>query len=140
MRVDPSTVGPGERVALRFDPVPAHRWRRSARAVDDVRGVAWSLSVRDGAGWRVAFWLTSDGNGDEPSWWSEADSEGRGWPDVGVSGSGPDHLTIPTTAVNGDYLLRSADDALSDGGELSLRDIQGYVPAISSSVMLHVRT
>lgn len=94
IRVRPRLVRPGDIVALTFPRSKA------------IRGVAFSLASVSGERWRVDYYLTSDANETEPSWWPAA--EERGWPDVGVGGSGPDRLVIPDTA-DGRYLLCTAN-------------------------------
>lgn len=99
MTVTPATASPGQQVALRF---------RS----EEVRGIAFSLSAWRDQGWTVSYYLSSDWGSPgshTPDWWSVEDSEGRGWPDVGVGGPGPDHVIVPDTAPNGDYLLCTAN-------------------------------
>ena len=94
-----ATAAPGQRVALRFES-------------DEVRGIAFSLSVRSEKSWTTAYYLTSDWGSPgshSPTWWSVEDSEGRGWPDVGVGGPGPDHVIVPDEAAAGEYLLCTAN-------------------------------
>lgn len=99
MTVAPTRAAPGQRVALRFKS-------------QEVRGIAFSLSGWGDPGWSVAYYLTSDWGAPDshtPEWWGIEDSEGRGWPDVGVGGPGPDHVVIPGIAPAGDYLLCTAN-------------------------------
>lgn len=101
MTVIPAMAAPGQGVALRF---PSKQ----------VRGIAFSLSARGEKGWTVAYYLTSDWGSPgshAPDWWSVADSEGLGWPDVGIAGPGPDHVIVPDNAPAGEYLLCTANSA-----------------------------
>jgi hypothetical protein len=104
MTVTPTMAVPGQRVALRFQP-------------KEVRGIAFSLSAWSDQGWTVAYYLSSDWGSPgshTPDWWAVEDSEGRGWPDVGIGGPGSDHVIVPDTAPAGDYLLcteNSVDEA-----------------------------
>lgn len=104
MTVTPATAVPGQRVALRFQS-------------KEVRGIAFSLSAWSDQGWTVAYYLSSDWGlpgSHTPDWWRVEDSEGRGWEDVGIGGPGPDHVIVPDTAPDGDYLLcteNSVDEA-----------------------------
>jgi heat shock protein HslJ len=94
MKVSPATVQPGQQVALYFP-------ERT------MRGVGYVLERRVDDEWQLQFYLTSDGGslGWTPDWWSVEDAEGRGWRDIGVGGSGPDHVVIPDNASAGTYRL-----------------------------------
>ncbi|WP_224278604.1 hypothetical protein [Nocardioides lacusdianchii] len=99
MTVTPATAAPGESVALRF-------------GSERVRGVAFTLSRWTGKDWVVNQYLTSDWGEPgthEPTWWRADDTERRGWPDVGVVGTGPDNVVVPDDAPTGDHLLCTAN-------------------------------
>ncbi len=98
MTITPTAATPGQRIALRF---PDHF----------SRGVAFSLAAWKGESWEVQYYLTSGpGSGSPaPEWWSVEDSEGHGWPDVGIGGPGPDYVMIPNTAPSGTYRLCTAN-------------------------------
>jgi hypothetical protein len=98
MTITPATAKPGQEVALTF---PARK--------NSVRGVAFSLADWTAEGWEVTYYLIADSGSGDGDWWRAGESEGRGWPDVGVIGTGPDHVTIPTAAAPGQYLLCTAN-------------------------------
>jgi hypothetical protein len=96
--VSPESTRPGELVAIRF---PDHQ----------TRGVAYTLDTWEDHAWTTRFYLTSDA-GDlnwTPDWWAVENSEGRGVPDIGITGPGPDHVRIPDTAPAGNYRLCTAN-------------------------------
>lgn len=98
MEVTPAEVEPGQTVALTYPPE------------DRLRGVAFSLSEWITDGWEVTHYLTSGSHPSTPrNWWSVEDAEGRGWNDVAVGGTGPDHVVVPDTASNGTHLLCTTD-------------------------------
>lgn len=97
--VEPTTAQPTEKLALTF---PG----------DPMRGLAYTLSLRSDDSWKRLYFLTSDGGGLgewKPGWWSVDDAEGRGWPNVGIHGPGPDHVVVPVTAPAGKYRVCSAN-------------------------------
>ena len=99
MTVTPATPAAGESVALHF-------------GSERVRGVAFTLSRWTGKDWVVDHYLTSDWG--EPgthelTWWRADDTERRAWPDIGVVGTGPDHVVVPDDAPSGDHLLCTAN-------------------------------
>jgi hypothetical protein len=98
MTIAPAAASPGQRIALR---VPTGY----------MRGVAYSLAAAKGGSWEVRYYLISGrGSGSPaPEWWSVEDSEGHGWPDVGIRGPGPDYVMIPNTALSGKYRLCTAN-------------------------------
>lgn len=77
------------------------------------RGIAWVLEEQSGDDWSVLYYLTAaiDNNSSfgSPSWWSVDENEGKGWPDIGVGGPGPDTLTIPDSIDPGTYRLCTAN-------------------------------
>jgi heat shock protein HslJ len=99
MRLEPPTAQPGATVAMHFPPTNS-------------RGVAYSLAPWTGNAWAdPEYYLTSDGGeqlGWTPGWWRVDQGENRGWPDIGISGPGPDRVVIPDTAAAGPYLLCTA--------------------------------
>lgn len=77
------------------------------------RGVAFSLDVWVGGEWQPRYYLTSNGGvlGWEPSWWSVEDDEEHFVPDIGVGGSGPDVVVVPSTATQAHYRICTANAA-----------------------------
>ena len=49
-----------------------------------------------------------DGDGRLIDWWTAEEGENRGWPQVAVTGPGPDRAIVPDTAPAGNYLLCTA--------------------------------
>lgn len=94
MKVSPASAQPGQQVALHFPE-------------QTLRGVGYVLDGRIDDTWQRQFYLTSDGGrlGWTPGWWSVDDAEGRGVPDVGVGGPGPDHVVIPDSISAGTYRI-----------------------------------
>lgn len=95
MVLDSTSVAPGDEIGLFFPE-------------ESPRGVAFSLAPWSGDGWEeVEYYLSSDWSQKSrtPSWWSKQDSAGRGWPDIGIGGPGPDHVVVPDSAWAGPYLL-----------------------------------
>lgn len=88
---------------------------------DNERGVAFSLSQPRGGDWTPVYFLVSDwGVPDKyaPTWWSAEGSEDRGWPQVLITGTGPDRVIVPDSAVPGDYLLCTANAADKECAQL----------------------
>jgi hypothetical protein len=98
MTITPSTAAPDAEIGLTY---PAGYGR----------GVAFSIA--DPADEKkILYYLGSPTNPrSKPSWWSAADSEGRGWRSIGINGPGPDRLVVPTTIADGTYLLCTANAA-----------------------------
>lgn len=98
MTITPVAASPGQRIALRFP--------ESYR-----RGVRFSLAAWTGQGWELRYYLVSGRGSGSPAseWWSVEDREGRGWPDIGIVGPGPDYVMIPNTAPRGTYRLCTAN-------------------------------
>jgi hypothetical protein len=98
MTITPAAASPGQRIALRFPEAK-------------LRGIAFSLAAWNAEVWEVRYYLISGpGSGDiTPVWWAVEDSEGRGWPDVGLAGPGPDYVMIPDAAPRGTYRLCTAN-------------------------------
>ncbi|MBS2938517.1 hypothetical protein KDN32_12265 [Nocardioides sp. J2M5] len=99
MTLSVRSAGPGDTLEMRFP-------------TDNQRGVAFSLSASSNGAWELAYFLVSDwGQPDKysPTWWPAADSEDRGWPQVLITGAGPDGVVIPESVAPGDYLLCTAN-------------------------------
>ncbi len=107
IRVRPAAVRPGGTVALTF---ADH---------DALRGVGFSLASVNGDGRRVDYYLTSDAAGARPSWSPPGGT--LDWPDVGVSGRGPDQVVLPDTA-GGQYLLCTVDATHEQCGMVTVRE------------------
>ena len=97
MSITPTTTKPGQEIELRF---PA----------DSQRGVAFTFSQWIGGQWKLDYYLKSDWGepGRAPDWWTAEEGENRGWPQVAVTGPGPDRAIVPDTAPAGNYLLCTA--------------------------------
>jgi hypothetical protein len=93
--LDPATAAPGQLVAMRFPEQTS-------------RGVAFQLDRRTADGWVPVAWMTSDGNGGEPTT-VPAFAEGYSVHDVGVRGPGPDHVRLPDDVPPGDYRICTAN-------------------------------
>jgi hypothetical protein len=93
--LDPVNAAPGQLVAMRYPEQTS-------------RGVAFQLDRRTGDGWTPVSWMTSDGNGGDPIT-VPAFTGGFGVPDVGVGGSGPDHVRLPDDVPPGDYRICTAN-------------------------------
>ena len=107
MTITPTAASPGQRIALHFPETK-------------LRGVAYSLAAWTRDGWEVKYYLTLAALSDDsaastksdsfsPEWWSVEDSEGHGWPDIGLTGPGPYYVRIPNTAPSGTYRLCTAN-------------------------------
>lgn len=94
--VEPATARPGDRLALRFPD-------------GTMRGIAFDLQRRTAQGWVTTHWMTSDGNGPEYAVTVPAGTEGFAVIDVGVGGTGPDHVTLPADPVPGAYRVCTAN-------------------------------
>ena len=97
MIVDPTTATPGGVVALRF---PDER----------LRGIGFVLERETGNGWVLEYLLTSRA-GDpqaDAKYWATPD-EHDAWPDLGVTGPGPEYLDIPPVAEPGHYRICTAN-------------------------------
>ena len=69
------------------------------------RGISFDLQKRSTAGWRTRFQLLSDGGSNRRTpEWHPAD-EAVAVEAVGVTGPGPDRVTIPSSAQAGNYRL-----------------------------------
>lgn len=100
LEVSASPASPGETIEVRFPQ-------------ETDRGIAWVLEEQDGNDWHVLYYLTAAINKNDsfgsPSWWSVDDNEGKGWPDIGVNGLGPDTIEIPDSIDPGTYRLCTAN-------------------------------
>lgn len=128
-----------------FDPIDLTPKTAQPRALvsmgfpkSGMRGIAFSLDKWEDGEWQAAYYLTSDGGslGWEPSWWSLADAEGRGWRDIGVSGPGPDQVIVPNTATNGFYRLCTANAVEEACGLLEVNSSAASVPGGRSATVL----
>jgi hypothetical protein len=99
MTLTPSTAGPGDVVALSF---PTERSRGLAFTLTrDFECRSSECSGSRPSGFVETYHLASDAAGDEPRW-SDQPLQVR---NIGVSGPGPDHVVVPSTAAAGDYRL-----------------------------------
>lgn len=98
MTITPAAAAPGAQIRLTY---PAGY----------ERGIAFSLA--DPADEKkLSYYLTAGREKSKPGWWSATDTgSGRGWPDIGIVGPGPDRLVVPDTAADGTYLLCTANAA-----------------------------
>jgi hypothetical protein len=100
LEVSDSPASPGQTIQIQFPQ-------------ETDRGIAWVLEEPHGNRWRAVYYLAAAINNNDsfssPSWWSVDDSEGKGWADIGVSGPGPDTLTIPDSIDPGTYRLCTAN-------------------------------
>ena len=87
----------------------------------NARGVAFTLAKESNPS-KVLYILTSDwgyGPPHTPTW--AAAGEEEPWPDVGLSGPGPDHVVVPDTAEDGTYLLCTANAVTGVCGQLTVQ-------------------
>lgn len=98
LEVHPNPASPGELVELSFP-------KRSER------GIGYVLEARVEETWDLRFVLSaSTSERQEPSWQPADDPEEVvGWPDLAVSGAGPDQIEVPDTAEPGDYRICTAN-------------------------------
>lgn len=94
--LQPATARLGELVEMHFPQ-------------ETMRGVAFQLDRRTERGWEMVYWLTSDGNGGEPTSIRVGAEGDYGWPDVGVGGPGPDRVLIPDGIEPGSYRVCTAN-------------------------------
>ncbi len=90
--LDPDSVQPGELVSIFF---PDER----------MRGVHFVLESRSAEGWNLEYHLMSDwGDGrNTGSYRAGPSMEGTGFPDIGISGPGPDVVFVPADVADGEY-------------------------------------
>jgi hypothetical protein len=90
---DPTVASPGGVIALTFPQ-------------ETMRGVLFVLEKRADESWSHRYNLSSDGPG--AGWemsWHLPNAENIAFPDIGVSGPGPDRVPIPETAEPGSYRI-----------------------------------
>ena len=96
MQIEQRAYEPGDRVSVRW---PS----------EDLRGVAYSLDLWTGQEWDTRYYIGATKKPtSSPAWW-DADEKGRGWPDIGIGGPGPDLAVVPDTAESGTYRLCTAN-------------------------------
>jgi hypothetical protein len=88
---EPLRVAPGDLVSLAFPQ-------------ETLRGVHFVLERKAGDSWQYLFDLSAAEEGGEPSWYLPG-AEGVGFPDIGITGPGPDIVAIPDVAEPGDYRI-----------------------------------
>lgn len=86
---DRDTAAPGEIVELTFPD-------------EMVRGVMFVLEEQMGASWVYRYILLA--GSDHPTWHRPGD-ERVAWPDIGITGVGPDRVVIPDEAPPGTYRI-----------------------------------
>lgn len=100
LEVSVSPARPGETIEVRFPQ-------------ETDRGIAWVLEGQNDDDWSVLYYLgaalENNNSFGSPSWRSADDNEGIAWADIGVSGPGPDTLTIPDSIDLGTYRLCTAN-------------------------------
>ena len=92
--LEPDSVQPGEFVSIFF---PDER----------MRGIHFVLESRRAEGWNLEYHLASDwGDGrNTESYKAGPSMEGIGFPDIGITGAGPDVVFVPATVADGEYRL-----------------------------------
>lgn len=74
------------------------------------RGVGFVLEQEVDGAWQLRYFLTAaEHAGTSPSWWPAGERDDAGWPDVGVTGPGPNWIQIPHTADPGSYRVCTAN-------------------------------
>lgn len=72
------------------------------------RGIAYQLDEEVDGAWVTRWWMTSDGNGGQPTT-VPAGTVGYGVEDVGVGGPGPDRVLVHQDTAPGSYRLCTAN-------------------------------
>lgn len=72
------------------------------------RGVAFQLDERVDGEWVTRWWMTSDGNGGDPTT-VPVGTGGYGTEDVGIGGPGPDRVLLHPDTTPGEYRLCTAN-------------------------------
>lgn len=110
LELEPEEVQPGATIRMHFPE-------------ETPRGVGFVLEEEVDGAWQLRYFLTAaEHAGASPSWSTAGEQQGPVWPDVGVTGPGPNWIQIPHTADPGSYRVCTANAGEEFCARLELTD------------------